>query len=78
MITLNGKEIKDLAESVGLVVKDLDYTDEFETEMTIIPCPEVGVANDDGEVEHYRFVAYLDEYPEEGVNPLGAKIDHTV
>lgn len=39
MMTLTGKEIKDLAEAVGLVVCTMDYTDELETEMTIIEFP---------------------------------------
>ena len=34
-LTLNGKEIRDLAEAVGLVVQPGDYTEEFKTRMTI-------------------------------------------
>lgn len=73
-ITLCGKEIRDLAEAVGLVIQPLDYTDELETEMTIISCPAEGVLNDDGKATHYQLVAYCSEYPEEGVFPLGDEV----
>lgn len=74
MLTLTGKEIKDLAEAVGLVIAYHDYTDEFETEMTIIDCPAEGVKDDGSEPEHYRHVAYLTDYPGEGVFTLGDEI----
>lgn len=74
MLTLTGKEIKDLAEAVGLVIQPLDYTDELETEMTIIDCPASGVMDDDGKATHYEHVAYLSEYPEEGTFPLGDEV----
>lgn len=74
MLTLTGKEIKDLAEAVGLVIADHDYTDEFETEMTIIDCPEQGVSDDDEKPTHYKHVAYLTDYPDEGVFALGDEI----
>lgn len=73
-ITLTGKEIRDLAEAVGLVIAKNDYAEELETEMVIVPCPEAGVLNDDGEPEHYRYIAWLEEYPEEGSCPLGDKL----
>jgi hypothetical protein len=71
MITLNGKEIRELAEFVGLMIVDLDYSDELETEVTIAKCPSGGVCGDDGKYTKYEYVAYLSEYPEEGVMPLG-------
>lgn len=74
MLTLTGKEIKDLAEAVGLVIAPNDYTDELETEMTIIDCPPSGVMDDDGKATHYEHVAYLSEYPEEGMCPLGDEV----
>lgn len=74
MLTLTGKEIKDLAEAVGLVIMPHDYTDELETEMTIIACPSSGVEDDDGNATHYKHVAYLSEYPEEGTFPLGDEV----
>lgn len=74
MLTLTGKEIKDLAEAVGLVISPLDYEDELETEMTIIDCPASGVLDDDGKATHYQHVAYYSEYPEEGMCPLGDEV----
>ena len=74
MLTLTGKEIKDLAEAVGLVIKPLDYEDELETEMTIIDCPASGVLDDDGKATHFQHVAYYSEYPEEGMCPLGDEV----
>lgn len=76
MLTLTGKEIKDLAEAVGLVIEPRNYTDELETEMTIIDCPANGVLDDDGKAMHYEHVAYLSEYPEEGVFPLGDEVEN--
>ena len=75
MLTLKGREIKDLAEAVGLEIQQLDYTDELETEMTIIACPASGVTDDDdGKVRHYEHVAYLSEYPDDGTFPLGDQV----
>lgn len=74
MLTLTGREIKDLAEAVGLVIQPLNYDDELETEMTIIKCPATGVLDDDGKATHYEHVAYLSEYPEEGTFPLGEEL----
>lgn len=74
MLTLTGKEIKDLAEAVGLVISPHDYADELETEMTIIDCPAGGVLDDDGKATHYEHVAYLSEYPEEGTFTLGDEL----
>ena len=74
MLILTGKEIKDLAEAVGLVIVPNDYTEELEIEMAIIDCPTSGVLDDDGKALHYEHVAYLSEYPEEGTFPLGDEI----
>lgn len=75
MLTLTGKEIRDLAEAVGLVITPNDYADELETEMTIIECPPSGVLDDDGQATYYKHVAYLSEYPEEGTYPLGDEVN---
>lgn len=73
-LTLTGKEIKDLAELAGLAIAPSDYTDMIETEIIVATCPTIGVLDDDGAVAHYKYVAYLSEYPEEGVYPLGDEI----
>ncbi len=76
MLTLTVAEIKDLAECAGLVLKEdcLPDADELETEITIIPCPESGVLDDDGRPTHFAHVAYFAEYPDEGSYPLGNEI----
>ncbi|BBN90571.1 MULTISPECIES: hypothetical protein [Rhodocyclales] len=76
MLTLTVAEIKDLAECAGLVLKEdcLPDEDELETEITIIPCPESGVLDDDGKPTHYAHIAYFAEYPDEGSYPLGNEI----
>lgn len=71
MITLTAKEIKELAELAGWVVGDTCSSLDDSEEYTIIDCPESGVKNDDGVIEHFRYVAYCEECPEEGVMPLG-------
>lgn len=74
MKVLTGAEIKDLAEFAGFVLlgNGQPEGDELETEYVIEDCPERGIANDEGVVEHFAHVAYLYDYPEEGVLPLGA------
>lgn len=71
MITLTAREIKDLAEAVGWTVgetySELDDSDEW----VIVECPQAGVRNDDGIIEHYSYVVYCEECPQEGVTPLG-------
>lgn len=73
-LTLTGKEIRDLAEAAGLEVAELIYTDELETEMTIIDCPATGVLDDNGRATFYKHIAFLSEHPEEGSFPLGDEI----
>ncbi len=81
MLTLTVAEIRDLAAFAGLKI---DTTvpaadDERETQITVAPCPAVGIRNE-GEpsapdaVSHYRHVAYCTEYPEEGCMGLGDEI----
>ena len=74
MITLTGKEILELALCAGFSVVENYDSDELETEWDIQACPAEGVLNDDNEIEHYRHVAWLAEYPEEGAFPLGDPI----
>lgn len=74
MLTLTGKEIKDLAESCGFYITPLNYEDEIKTEMTIITCPADGVLDDDGKSTHYKYIAYLTKYPEEGLYLLGDEV----
>lgn len=73
MIVLNAREIKDLAEFAGFTISSrfIIPDDEMETEYVVTDCPAEGTVDDDGAVRHYDHVAYLSEYPEEGICPLG-------
>lgn len=71
-LTLTIAQIKDLAEFAGLRVSDEITDEDREIEITITPCPEKGVEDDDGSIIHCKHIAYLEEYPEEGVCPLGS------
>ena len=66
---LTAKEIKDLAEFAGFYVAADDNI--LETEYVIEKCSPKGVSDDDGIIRHYKHIAYLEEYPDEGVYPLG-------
>ncbi len=70
-ITLSIDEIKDIAQFAGLQVADVSDGDDMESEITITCCPQQGIKNDDGSIIYSRHVAYFDEYPEEGMMPLG-------
>ena len=76
MLTLTVAEIKDLAEAAGLALdKTVTYDDDqLETEYDIVACPPDGICDDDGKPTHYRHVAYVAEYPDEGGFPLGAAL----
>lgn len=79
-ITLTVSEIKDLAEFAGFKIEPISPRDfdDMETEIVIAPCPKDGVTGDDKPAkDHYRFVAYLEEYPEEGAYPLGPKLERS-
>lgn len=70
IITLNGKQIRDLAELAGFVVMpQADY--DLESEYTISECPSGGLTDDNVTFDHYRYVARCDECPEEGFVGLG-------
>ena len=72
-ITLTGQEIMDLAEFAGFEVKNPD-PDYLKYDYAVAECPDEGVENDDGQMEHYTYIAYLSDYPEEGCYPLGEKL----
>ena len=77
-LTLTVGEIADLARCAGLVIKVNvtgaydDDDDDDEMEITIEPCPKQGVEDEDSRsIVHCKHIAYITEYPEEGVYPLG-------
>lgn len=73
-ITLTGAQIAELAEFVGAGTIELGEI-EAETEVTICDCPAGGLGDEEGgPVSHYDYVAYLTEYPEEGMLGLGDPI----
>lgn len=81
MLTMTVAEIRDLARFAGLMIDDTTKPDDddLETEITVKKCPSDGVRNegepsDPDSVSHYRFIAYFDEYPEEGCTGLGAEL----
>ena len=80
-VTLSIKEVRDLAELCGLIVsRDQSGQDEEETEVTIAPWPEGGVFEDDDSTKKicaHKHIAYFEEYPEEGVMPIGSPNDGT-
>lgn len=72
--TLTVEEIRHLAQFCGMVITPptaKEKEDERETTIVIAQWPEKGVKDDDGMLPHHKYVAYLEEYPEEGVVPLG-------
>ena len=75
-MTLTIDQIKDLAEFAGPVVIGDVTDDDKETEITINACPKKGIQDGDGSIIHCRHIAYMEEYPEEGVAPLGPTNGH--
>lgn len=76
-ITINIRELIDLVALAGYDTDTLHAQtdhDEYETAIVIEPCPAAGILNDDNQPEHYRLIAYFEEYPEEGCLGLGEKI----
>lgn len=72
-LTLTIEEIKDLAGFCGLRVMEGDIDDENKlTEIVVTMCPKKGIQETDGSIVHYKHMAYYEEYPEEGVCPLGS------
>lgn len=76
MITLTVKQIADLAGYAGLVLNQrfMPEGDDLETEYTVMECPPTGTTDDDGKVKHYAHIAYVTDYPDEGVCPLGDEV----
>lgn len=69
---LTVEEIKQLAEFAGLKVEHFMPSDELETEIAITNCPTRGIKDPDNDsIMLYKHIAYFEEYPEEGVYPLG-------
>lgn len=76
-MTLTAGEIGDLAAMAGfsLPPEAWPVDDEKETEFAIAEDHQgFSVTGDNGEKEAYKHVAFLVEYPEEGVFPLGEKL----
>src|SRR6185436_7506804 len=75
-LILTVQQIIDLADFAGIPLQQngVSDLDDLETEIVIADCPNGGVLGDDGSQEHYSKVAYYYDYPEEGVQPLGPKI----
>lgn len=71
MMTLTIDEIKDLAQFCGLEVNGEITEEDAEVEITVTDCPKGGVKDDDDSIIHCRHIAYYEEYPDEGVMPLG-------
>ncbi len=78
MITLTVQEIYDLAAFAGIGLDESRKPDDdsWETPICIGSCPGLGVRDEDDEIgKRYRFIAWLEEYPEEGVMGLGPEIE---
>ena len=72
---LTGKEIKELAECAGFIISSNAFgEDDLEAEYSIDRCPEKGVMNDDGTVEHYGYVVTCDGCEGNECTPLGDPI----
>jgi hypothetical protein len=72
-------EIRDLAHFCGFTVDgngaETRDAEELETEYVIEDCPAQGVMDEDQKTAlHYRHVAYIEEYPDEGVMGLGTEL----
>lgn len=81
-MTLTIDQIRGLAMFCGMVIQgnltEQEYTDEKETQISIVSDPEAGeiIVSDEGVNRRYLHIAYYDEYPEEGCCPLGDEITH--
>lgn len=75
MVTLTGKEIRDLANFAGFMIVEQNYSDELDTEITVFDCSKNGIKDEDENTRvYYKYAAYLTEYPDEGCYPLGEQI----
>ena len=70
-VILTVKQIFDLAEFAGIPVDRNNYDkDSLDTPIAIMECPE-GMKWEEEPYAHYEYAAYYDEYPDEGMMPLG-------
>lgn len=80
MITMNVAEIIDLCKLAGIVVETPSDEAELDMEYTIVRCPPEGMReenqSDEEPCKHWRYMAYLAEYPEEGCYQLGHEREH--
>lgn len=76
IIDLTVREIIDLAVFSGIEIDEskIPAGDELDEVVCIANCHPAGLENDDGVIEHYNFVMYFEQCPEEGVIPLGNPI----
>jgi hypothetical protein len=81
MLILTVAEIRDLARFAGLMIDDKTSpsNDELDSTIVIRACPPDGVKNegepsDPESVSHYRYIAFHDEYPDEGCIGLGDEL----
>lgn len=72
--------IRQLLDLVALAVYDTSTLhaqtepEEFDTELTIEPCPPKGLMDDAGQAVYYNLIAYFTEYPDEGAIGLGEAV----
>ena len=70
-VILSVKQIVELAEFAGVYIDRYKLSkDEMETPIAIMKCPE-GMKWEDEPNAVYEYAAYYDEYPQEGIVPLG-------
>jgi len=77
-VILTVTEIRHLAMFAGLIVSPPAGTfaeDESEEKITVSRCPKGGLFDEETKTYyHYKHIAYLTEYPEEGMCPLGPEV----
>lgn len=71
---ITGKEIQDLALYAGFTVTGGE--DSLEQEFTILECPNTGIMDDDGSVQHYSLVVVCDGCDASECSPLGDEINN--
>lgn len=77
IIDLTLQEIIDLAEFSGLTLDKslLPDPEDLDQVICITRCHKDGLADDDGQIQHFNYVMYFEDCPEEGVIPLGMPIE---
>ena len=53
MVTLTGKEIRDLANFAGFMIVEQNYSDELDTEITVFDCSKNGIKDEDENTRVY-------------------------